>query len=176
MKRAQLRRPVGARPGRNRAEVERLRRGPFVAGPLDRIGVERGDLGCIHPVRGQPSRDVDVAEPLDVGEDLVAAGAGDRAGGREGIAHQHEARLAACVVLIEIDRADLQLAGNIERTGDALEPGQGGMQRLGWGAAQLAQPGIVEAAIDEQVGAHPRPDREQRDVGDAIARPLREIG
>ena len=91
-------------------------------------------------------RDVDVAEPLDVGEDLVAAGAGDGTGGREGISDQHDSRLAARVVHVEIDRADLQLTGDVEGAGDALEPGQGGVQRLSGCTAQLAQPGIVEAA------------------------------
>ena len=37
---------------------------------------------------------MDVAEPLDVGEDLVGAGAGDRAGGLEGVADQDDAGLA----------------------------------------------------------------------------------
>lgn len=82
----------------------------------------------------------------------------------------------AGIVHIEIDRADLQLAGNVEGAGEALEPRQGGVQRRGRRAAQLAQPGIVEAAVHEQVGPHPGADRKQRDVGDVVARPLREIG
>ena len=36
---------------------------------------------------------MDVAEPLDVGEHLVGAGAGDGAGGLEGVADQHDAGL-----------------------------------------------------------------------------------
>ena len=54
--------------------------------------------------------------------------------------------------------------------------GRAAVQRLSGRAAQFAQPGIVEAAVHEQIGAHPRADRKQRGVGDAIARPLREIG
>ncbi|CUT15144.1 hypothetical protein BF49_6224 [Bradyrhizobium sp.] len=84
--------------------------------------------------------------------------------------------MAAGIVHIEIDRADFQLTRNVEWSGDALEPWQRGVQRLGGRAAQLKQPGIVEAAVDEQIGAHPRPDRKKRQVGDAVARPFREIG
>ena len=41
---------------------------------------------------------MDVAEPLDVGEHLVGAGSGDRAGGLEGVADQNDAGLAMAVL------------------------------------------------------------------------------
>ena len=67
---------------------------------------------------------MDVAEPLDVGEDLVGAGPADGAGGLEGVADQHDAGAAIAGVGIEIDGADLDVAGNGERAGDALQPRQ----------------------------------------------------
>jgi len=45
------------------------------------------------PSVAKPLRDVDVAQALDVGEHLCGAGPSRRAGGREGIADQHDARL-----------------------------------------------------------------------------------
>ena len=42
--------------------------------------------------------------------------------------------------------------------------------------AHLAQPGIVDLAIGEQVGPHPSSDRKQRQIGNAVARPFRKIG
>ena len=55
---------------------------------------------------------MDVAELLDVGEHLVGAGAGDRAGGRKGVADQDDAGLAIARRDVEIGRPDLDVAGN----------------------------------------------------------------
>jgi len=74
------------------------------------IGVERRDLGLAHALACEPLRNVDVAEPLDVGEHLIRAGAGNGAGGPEGIAHQHQARLLMAAADGEVGRADLDLA------------------------------------------------------------------
>ena len=52
-------------------------------------------------------RDVDVAEPFDVGEHLVGAGPGGGAGGREGIADQYDAGLPIAGGDIEIGGPDL---------------------------------------------------------------------
>ena len=51
-----------------------------------------------------------VAQPLDVGEDLIGAGAADGAGGLEGVADQHDAGLEVAGVEIEIAGADFHLA------------------------------------------------------------------
>jgi hypothetical protein len=40
----------------------------------------------------------------------------------------------------------------------------------------LPQPRIVDLAIGKQVGPHPAPDREQRQIGDPVARSLRAVG
>src|SRR5882757_4427758 len=80
------RRPGEPGVGRQRAQVMRLGGRVLVAGLLHRIVVEGRDLVRRHAVAGEPARDVDVAEPLDVGEHLVGAGAGRRAGGAEGVA------------------------------------------------------------------------------------------
>ena len=84
--------------------------------------------------------------------------------------------MAAGIIHVEIDRANLYLTDDVEGAGDALEPGQGHVQRLGRSAAEFAQPGIVEAAVHKQIGANPRADRKQREIGDPVARPFGEIG
>src|SRR5690349_6101011 len=73
--------PAGRAPAqtgvdRHRAKAERLLKGVTVASLLHRIVVERRDLVGAHAGRGKPLWHVDVAEPLDVGEDLAGAGAG----------------------------------------------------------------------------------------------------
>jgi hypothetical protein len=40
----------------------------------------------------------------------------------------------------------------------------------------LLQPRIVDLAIGKQVGPHPAPDREQRQIGNPVARSFREVG
>src|ERR1700759_1819782 len=74
-------RPIEIRIDRDRAEGIRLLHRPFIAGPLDRIVIEGADLALMHAVACEPGGDVDVAEPLDVGKDLVGGGGADRAGG-----------------------------------------------------------------------------------------------
>jgi len=149
---------------------------PLIAGLLDGIVVEGGDLALAHAFGRKPGGNVDVAEPLDVGEDLVGARAGDGAGGFEGVADQDDARPQVAAVDVEIRRPNLDLAGNRERAGDVMEPRQGGVQSFHGRQAKLAKPGIVRGAIDEQVRPHLVADGEQREIGDTIARPFREIG
>jgi hypothetical protein len=120
---------------------------------------------------------MDVAELGDVREHLVGAGTGDRAGDREGIAGQDEARPPIVGADREIGGPHPDVAGNAEFAGDPGEPGQRGIERSGRVHPHRTQPGIVGLAIDEQVGAHPPlSDRKQRQIGNAVARPLREIG
>ena len=119
---------------------------------------------------------MDVAEPLDVGEDLVGAGARDGAGGAEGIPDQHHARHADAAVDHEVGRPNLDLAGDSVIAGDPPQARQGGVQRLSRVTPDRPHPGIIGFAIGEQIGAHPLADREQRDVGNARAGPLLEIG
>ena len=141
-----LRLPVDAVVDRQRAEVVGLRGRPGVAGGLDRIVVERRDLGLVHAVGREPGRNMDVAEPLDVGEHLVGAGSGDRAGGLEGVADQHDTGLAMARADIEIGRPDLDVAGNRELAGEPAKPRQRGVQRRGRRAAHFA------AARDRRTG------------------------
>ncbi len=65
-----------------------------VAGGLDGIVVKRGDLRLTHARRGEPGRNVDIAQALDIREDFVGAGSAAGAGRGEGVADQHDARLA----------------------------------------------------------------------------------
>ena len=81
---------------KTQAAVDRNRppsRRPFVAGRLDGIVIEGRVLVLGHAVGRRLGRNMRVAQPLDVGEDLVGAGAADRAGDLEGLAGQHVAGL-----------------------------------------------------------------------------------
>jgi len=68
--------PVSVESARRKNALSRLN---ALAGDLDRIVVEARDLVGTHAVASQPARDMVIAEQLDVGEHLVAAGAGRRA-------------------------------------------------------------------------------------------------
>src|SRR4051794_18224872 len=78
---------------RQRAEMIGFCKTSRLAFQLVRIAVEAGNLVRAHAVGRQPLRDMDVAQALDVGEHLCGAGSCRRAGGREGIADQHDSRL-----------------------------------------------------------------------------------
>src|SRR5581483_813429 len=77
-------RPIEIRIDRDRAEGIRLLHRPFVAGTLERIVIEGSDLGFIHAFGREPIWNVNIAEPLDVGKNLVRPGPTHRAGGFEG--------------------------------------------------------------------------------------------
>ena len=62
---------------------------------------------------------MDVAELGDVGEHLVGAGAGNRAGRRKGVADQDDAGLAIAGGDVDVGRPDLDVAGNGVFPGDA---------------------------------------------------------
>ena len=118
-----LRAPVDLVLDRQRTEVAGFRRGPGVAGLLDRIVVERRDLVGVHAVGREPGRDMHIAESLDVGEHLVGSGPGHRAGGLEGVADQNDAGLAIMGADIEIGGPDLDIAAHVERADDPVQPG-----------------------------------------------------
>lgn len=77
---------------------------------LDRIVVERRDLVLAHALGGEPGRNMRVAEPLDIGEDLVGAGPAHRAGGLKGISDQDQAGAAIAFVDIEVGGPNFHLA------------------------------------------------------------------
>src|SRR3954463_13863533 len=89
-----LRMPVQSVLDRDLAEAYGFRHRPGVASLLDRIVVEGSDLVRVHALGRKPGGDMDVAELGDVGEHLVGAGAGNRAGVRKGVADQDDAGLA----------------------------------------------------------------------------------
>ena len=62
---------------------------------------------------------MDIAEPLDVGEDLVGTGPGDGAGGLEGVADQNNAGAAMTRVDVKIGWPDFDLAGYCELASDS---------------------------------------------------------
>src|ERR1700674_622619 len=80
--------------GRQRTQEIGLGLARRIAGLLELVIVEGGDLLHVHSVGGEPTWDVDVAQPLHVGEHLVAAGAGGRTGGGEGVAEERDSGLA----------------------------------------------------------------------------------
>ncbi len=94
---------------RQRAQMKSLGLRGAVARDLFRVAIERRDLVGAHARARKPGRDMHVAESLDVGEHLVAAGAGGRARGREGIADEHDAGPHTTGADIEIDRPDLHV-------------------------------------------------------------------
>src|SRR3954464_6300503 len=119
-----LRLPADALVDRHRAIAVRLGGGPFVAGLLDRIVVEGRDLVLGHAIGRKPCRNMDVAEPLDVRENLVGTGAGDGAGGPEGVADEDDAGLLIAGVAVEVGRADLDVACYSKFAHDPLQPRQ----------------------------------------------------
>jgi len=116
-----------------------------------------------------------VAQTLDVGEHLVAAGARRRAGGRERVAHQHDPGLAMTGADHEIDRPDLHV-GDLDRAGELAQARHQGIERRLRRLPHLAQPRILHVAVDEQIGAHDRADRKQREIGHAIFDTFGKIG
>ena len=68
---------------RERAQIVGLGQRIVVAGDLHRVVVERRDFVDRHAGRGEPARNMDIAQPLDVVERLARAGAGGGAGGRK---------------------------------------------------------------------------------------------
>src|SRR6266567_2882615 len=116
--------PAQAVVDRNRPEAEGLRARPFVAGLLHRIVVELHDLFLSHAVGRQPGRNMDIAEPLDVGEHLVGTGPGDGAGGCKGVAGQNDAGAAMTGVDVKIGWPDFNLTRYRELACDPREPRQ----------------------------------------------------
>jgi len=86
---------------------------------------------------------VDVAEPLNVSEDLVGAGPGNRTGRGKGVADQDEAGAAIARADGEIGGADLDLARNRELAGNLRQPRQRCAHGFHRGDAELAQPDIA---------------------------------
>src|SRR4029450_13531421 len=104
--------PVQPLLDRDLAEADGLCHRPGVASLLDRIVVKGSDLVSVHALGRKPGGDMDVAELGDVGEHLVGAGTGNRAGGRKGVADQNEAGLAIAGGDINIGGPDLDVAGD----------------------------------------------------------------
>lgn len=117
---------------------------------------------------------MDVAEPLDVRKNLV--GSGYRAGGLECVADQNHTGLAVARTDIEVGRPYPDVAGDFEIAGDAPQPRHRRIQRRCRRALDLLQPGVVELAIDKQIGPHRIADRKQRQIGYPFAGAFREIG
>ena len=101
-----------------------------------------------------------VAEPLHVGQYLVAASAGGGARRCKSIADEHDIRLPVALADVEIHRADLDV-GDFDVAGERPQPRQHRKQRLLPVPAHLAQPRIIHIAIDEEIGAHHGPDGKQ---------------
>ncbi len=141
-----------------------------------RIFVECRDLFRAHAFGRQPLRNVDVAQSFDVGEHLGGAGSGGRAGGREGVADQHDSRLDMALADAEISRPNPDSAGHPERAHDLLDAGHHGAHRLLGGLHECHQPRVGHVAVDHEVDAHRAADRKYREVGHARTRPLRPVG
>ena len=68
----------------------------------------------------------------------------------------------------QINRADFHRTHRAQRAGELRESGQGLRDHGRRFVAQTLDPGIVERAIDEQVGAAAGGKRKQRQVGHAL--------
>src|SRR5882757_6169885 len=82
------REPRKAPVDRQRAKMIGFRAAPCLASRLLGIVVKLRDFLQVHSIGGKPCRDVDVAQPPDVGEHFCGAGAGGGARGGEGVADQ----------------------------------------------------------------------------------------
>ena len=85
---------------------------------------------------------MDVAEPLNVSEDLVGAGPGNRTGRGKGVAVD-EACAAIARADGEIGGADFDLTRNRELAGNLRQPQQRCAHGFHRGDAELAQPDIA---------------------------------
>src|SRR5947209_8086459 len=96
--------------GRERAQKKRLVGGELVGRELDLVVVKGGNLFRAHPRGAEPTRNMDIAEPLHVGEHLVAAGPSGGTGGGERVADEDDPGLPVSLADVEIDRTDFDVA------------------------------------------------------------------
>src|SRR5882724_11081819 len=77
---------------------------------------------------------------------------------------QHDAALAVALGDIEVDRSNLNEAGDGEVAHDFVQLRPEGIERLARLVAKLLQPWIVQIPVAEQVGAHRAADWKQADI------------